>query len=58
MIQYPTKAKDLMKLAVDCMGEDDYAGAIRFAYEALSQEKEGYRKQGIYIFLAECAKIP
>lgn len=54
MIQYPTKAKDLMKLAVDCMGEDDYAGAIRFAYEALSQEKEGYRKQGIYIFLAEC----
>lgn len=54
MIKYPTKAKDLMKLAVKCMGEEDYAGAIRFAYDALSQEKEGYKKHGIYIFIAEC----
>lgn len=54
MIRYPNKAKDLMKLAVSCMDDVDYAGAIRFAYDALAIERDQDKKQSIYYFIAEC----
>ena len=57
MIQYPTKAKDLMKLAVSCMDDEDYAGAIRFAYDALAKEQDQDKRQSIYFFIAECYAV-
>lgn len=57
MIRYPNNAKDLMKLAVSCMDDEDYAGAIRFAYDALARERGQDKRQSIYFFLAECYAV-